>query len=69
MKKTLIQRQEACINRMLESRTSAKRSAKNCNAAIAKFRADSVKAGYSDAEIRHQITDIRDMHNLVMNAE
>ena len=67
--KTLIQRQDACINRMLESRTSERRAAKNRNAAVAAFRDESVKLGYNDAEIRQQIADVRDMYQLEKDAE
>lgn len=69
MKPTLIQRQEACIARMSEARTSEKRAAKNRSAAIAKFRKDSLKLGYSIEAVDLMIQDIRDMYTLEKNAE
>ena len=57
--KTLIQRQEACIARMLESRTSERRATKNRAAAIAQLRKGMEQA----------IADVRDMYQLEKNAE
>lgn len=56
--KTLIQRQEACLARMAQPRTSWCRAAKNC---IAK--------GYSVAEANQLTQDVRDMHTLRQLAE
>lgn len=67
--KTLIQRQEACIARMLEARTSERRAAKNRAAAIAQLRKGMESAGYSEAEIKQAIADVRDMYQLEKNAE
>lgn len=66
---TLIQRQEACLARMHESRTSEKRAAKNRSAAIRRFRTQLVTAGYSLIEINQQIQDVRDMYALQCLAE
>jgi hypothetical protein len=49
--KTLIQRQESCIARMSESRTSERRAAKNRAAAIAGLRKQCGAVGYSAVEI------------------
>lgn len=68
-KQTLIQRQETCIARMSEARTSERRAAKNRNAAIAKYRETSLKLGYTAEETNQQIHDIRDMYELEKNAE
>ena len=67
--KTLIQRQEACIARMLEVRTSERRATKNRAAAIAQLRKGMESAGYSEAEIKQAIADVRDMYQLEVNAE
>jgi hypothetical protein len=67
--KTFIQRQEACIARMLESRTSERRAAKNRAAAIAQLRKGMTAAGYSEAEIKQAIADVRAMYQLEVNAE
>ena len=49
--KTLIQRQEACIARMNEPRTSERRAAKNRNAAIADFQKQCAAVGYDKPSI------------------
>ena len=67
--KTLIQRQESCIARMRESRTSERRAAKNRAAAIADLRKQCTAVGYSTVEISQIITDVRDMYELEKNAE
>ena len=67
--KTFIQRQEACIARMLESRTSERRAAKNRAAAIAQLRKGMTAAGYSEEEIKQAIADVRAMYQLEVNAE
>ncbi len=66
---TLIQRQEACIARMREPRTSEKRTAKNYSAALRQYRKSAEKAGYTAAEIAQQVQDIKDMFWLETNAE
>lgn len=66
--KTLIQRQEECIARMLEARTSERRAAKNRNAAIAQFRDKCLKSGYSADETKLIVKDVRDMYELEKNA-
>lgn len=67
--KTLIQRQDACIARMQEQRTSERRAAKNRAAAIADFRKQCVSVGYSKAEIDQAVSDVRDMYQLQQNSE
>lgn len=66
---TLIQRQEACIARMSEPRTSEKRAAKNRAAALRTFRTQLVTAGYSLAEIDQQTQDVRAVYELRRSAE
>lgn len=66
---TLIQRQEACIARMREPRTSWRRAAKNRGAALRQYRDAAAKAGYTAAEIEQQVKDIKDMVALEDNAE
>jgi hypothetical protein len=65
----LIQRQEACIARMLEPRTSEKRAAKNRSAALRAYRKQCVSVGYSDQDIDRMVKDIKDMVALEINAE
>ncbi len=67
--KTLIQRQEACIARMNEPRTSERRAAKNRAAAIKDFRKQCAATGYSNDEITLLIKDVRDVFELQKNAE
>lgn len=67
--KTLIQRQDACIARMQEPRTSERRAAKNRNAAIADFQKQCAAAGYDKAAIALITKDVRDMYELEKNAE
>jgi hypothetical protein len=67
--KTLIQRQEACIARMREPRTSEKRTAKNYSAALRQYRKGAEKAGYPADQIQQQVQDIKDMFWLETNAE
>lgn len=67
--KTLIQRQDACIARMLEPRTSERRAAKNRNAAISDFRKQCAAAGYDKPSIDLITKDVRDMYELEKNAE
>lgn len=67
--RTLIQRQESCIARMSESRTSERRAAKNRGAAIADLRKQCAAIGYSTVEINQIVTDVRDMYELEKNAE
>lgn len=67
--KTLIQRQEACIARMLEPRTSERRAAKNRNAAIAQFRKGCAAVGYDKPSIDLITKDVRDMYELEKLAE
>lgn len=62
--KTLIQRQEACIARMNEPRTSERRAAKNRYAAIADFRKQCATAGYDKEAIDLLTKDVRDMYEL-----
>ena len=66
---TLIQRQEACIARMSEPRTSEKRAAKNRAAAIRHFRTQLLKAGYTLTEIDQQTQDVRAVYEPRRNAE
>lgn len=66
---TLIQRQEACIARMMEERTSEKRASKNRSAALRAFRNQCVSTGYSAADIDRMVQDIKDMVALQQNAE
>ena len=66
---TLIQRQEACLARMAEPRTSWRRAAKNCSAALRAFRKDCIAKGYSVAEANQLTQDVRDMHTLLQLAE
>lgn len=61
---TLIQRQEACIARMQEPRTSEKRAKKNRAAALRQFRNQLVVAGYSLIAINQLIQDVIDMYHL-----
>ena len=67
--KTQIRRQEACIARMSEPRTSERRAAKNRNAAIADLHKQCASVGYSEVEIKQIVTDVRDMYELEKNAE
>lgn len=67
--KTLIQRQEACIARMSESRTSERRAAKNRAAAIADLQKQCASVGYRKEEIARIVADVRDMYELEKNAE
>lgn len=62
--KNLIQRQDACIARMNEPRTSERRAAKNRNAAIADFRKQCAAAGYDKEAIDLLTKDVRDMYEL-----
>lgn len=62
--KTLIQRQEACIARMNEPRTSDRRAAKNSAAAIRDFRKQFAAVGYKKADIDLLAQDVRDMYEL-----
>jgi len=66
--KTLIQRQEACIARMQEARTSERRAAKNRAAAIRQFRNECAAAGYDKPSIDLITKDVRDMYELEKNA-
>lgn len=66
--KNLIQRQDACIARMLEPRTSERRAAKNRNAAIAVFRKQCATAGYEKDDIDLLAKDVREMYELEKNA-
>lgn len=61
---TQIQRQEACIARMHEPRTSERRAAKNRAAAIRAFRKQCLSLGYSEQETAQQIQDVRDTYEL-----
>lgn len=67
--KTLIQRQEACIARMNEPRTSDRRAAKNRAAAIRDFRKQCATAGYAKADIDLITQDVRDMYELEKRAD
>lgn len=67
--KTLIQRQEACIARMNEPRTSERRAAKNRAAELRDFRKQCAAIGYDKAEIDLITQDVRDMYELRNNAE
>lgn len=67
--KTQIQRQDECIARMLSTRTSPKRAAKNAASAITLYRRQCVKLGYTDQDIRDMVRDIRDMVALEMLAD
>ena len=67
--KTLIQRQEACIARMNEPRTSERRAAKNRAAAIREFRKQFAAVGYDKPSIDLITQDVRDMYELRKNAE
>lgn len=62
--KTLIQRQEACIARMNEPRTSERRAAKNRAAAIRDFRKQCAAVGYDKPSIDLITQDVRDMYEL-----
>ena len=66
--KTLIQRQEACIARMNEPRTSDRRASKNRAAAIREFRKQCAAVGYEKADIDLLAQDVRDMYELEKNA-
>ena len=66
---TVIQRQEACISKMLEPRTSEKRASKNRSAALRAFRNQCVKVGYSNADIDRMVQDIKDVCALRRDAE
>lgn len=67
--KSLIQRQQECIDRMLEPRTSEKRAAKNRSAAIKHFQRQSAALHYFPSEIAQQVQDIRHMYLLNLHAE
>lgn len=67
--KTLIQRQEACIARMNDPRTSCRRAAKNRAAAIRDFRKQCAAIGYDKTEIDLITQDVRDVYELRNNAE
>lgn len=67
--KTLIQRQEACIARMNEPRTSERRAAKNRAAALRQFRKECAAAGYDKPSIDLITQDVRDVYELRKNAE
>lgn len=62
--KTLIQRQEACIARMNEPRTSERRAAKNSAAALRNFRKQFAAVGYDNPSIDLITQDVRDMYEL-----
>ncbi|MER2511281.1 MAG: hypothetical protein ABTQ25_02475 [Nitrosomonas ureae] len=66
---TLVQRQEACITRMLERRTSEKREAKNRAAALRALRKDYRKRGYALTIIDDLVKDVRDMYVLQRDSE
>lgn len=67
--KNLIQRQEACIARMNEPRTSERRAAKNRAAALRDFRKQCAVIGYDKAAIDQITKDVRDVYELRKNAE
>jgi len=67
--KTLIQRQEACIARMFQPRTSERRAAKNRAAALRDFRKQCAAVGYDKAAIDMITKDVRDMYELEKSAE
>lgn len=67
--KTLVQRQEECLSRMHEARTSERRAAKNRSAAIASLRKQCSAIGYSRDEINQIVADVRDMYELQKNAD
>ena len=69
MTASLIQRQQECIDRMLEPRTSEKRAAKNRSAALKHFQRQSAALHYFPSEIAQQVRDIKDMVALELNAE
>ena len=66
---TLIQRQEAAIAAMLEPRTSVKRAVKLQRAVLRKFRAQSLKQGYTEQEAAQQARDVRDVFLLRVAAD
>ncbi len=66
---SLIQRQETCVTRMLEPRTSARRETKNRRDAVKAYRASVAGLGFSAADIDQQVRDIWDMYHLELNAE
>lgn len=67
--KTLIQMQEGTIARMMESRSSEKREAKNRKAALRQYSLEMASRGYGVREIEQQIKDVRDMYSLRANAD
>lgn len=54
---TLIQRQEACIARMLEPRTSERRARKNRGAALRQFRQQCAADAYAYADAAYAYAD------------
>lgn len=66
---TLIQRQEACIARMLEPRTSERRARKNRGAALRQFRQQCAAAGYAPEDIALLEIDTVDTYRLRRDAE
>lgn len=62
--KTMIQRQDACIARMNEPRTSERRAAKNRAAALRNFRKQCAAVGYDKPSIDLITQDVRDMYEL-----
>ena len=62
--KTMIQRQDACIARMNEPRTSERRAAKNLAAVIRDFRKQCAAVGYDNPSIDLITQDVRDMYEL-----
>ena len=69
MAQTLIQLQEAAIAAMQEPRSSEKRARKHRAAVLRAYRAKAAKIGYTTEQIEQQVTDIRDMYMLQINAE
>lgn len=65
---SLIQRQEACIARMLEPRTSEKRAAKNRAAAIRQFRRECDAKGYAPEDVAVLVIDVKQMYQLERDA-
>ena len=66
---TLIHMQEKCLARMQETRTSPKREAKNRGAATNAMYRQMLAKGYTEAEAKQAVADVRDMFLLNSLAE
>lgn len=66
---TLIQRQEACLARLHEPRTSEKRAKRNRTAALNEFRRQLIVAGYGLIAVKQILQDVWDLYVLQRDAE